>query len=101
MFGRSRRSSYRSWVRFRSGAIVGPERETCLLTARLAVLFFPRVMLLVSGAIDNKNHRNTIGLIPYFQKNFRATLKTRVKIHRSRPICWLFVGISGERSRRL
>jgi hypothetical protein len=32
----------------------------------------------------------TIGLIPYFQENFRGALKTHAKVHRSRPFCWHF-----------
>jgi hypothetical protein len=35
-------------------------------------------------------------LIPYFQENFRCALKTRVKIHRRRPICWHFCWYLGR-----
>jgi hypothetical protein len=40
----------------------------------------------------------TIGLIPYFQEHFRGALKTRVKIHRSLPVCWHFCWYLGEQT---
>jgi hypothetical protein len=37
-------------------------------------------------------------LIPYFQGRFSWRVEKRVKVHRSRPICWHFFGISGEQT---
>jgi hypothetical protein len=37
-------------------------------------------------------------LIPYFQENFRGALKTRVRVHDSRPVCWHFCWYLGEQT---